>query len=117
MSQCLSSVVLGLSDGFLPYAPPVFERCVNIVKQCLLKFQAFLSDRTNETEEPDRTHLIVALDLLSGLTQALGSDIVPFFTNSNPPLLSLMIACFNVSVTLSGWLKTDVVPAVPRTAS
>ena len=76
--QCLSSVVLGLGGGFLPYAAPVFERCVNIVRQCLVAYQAFAADSTNEISEPDKTHLIVASDLLSGLTQALGEGIQPF---------------------------------------
>lgn len=60
-----------------------------------MAYQAFQADPNNE-EEPDRTHLIVALDLLSGLTQALAAEIQPFYTSSNPPLLQLMVACFSV---------------------
>lgn len=59
-----------------------------------------MANPNGDAEEPDRTHLIVALDLLSGLTQALGSGIQPFFTSSEPPLLHLMIACFAVSTAI-----------------
>lgn len=80
----------------MQYAPPVFERCVGIVAQCLSNYQAFLTDSTNTVEEPDRTHLIVALDLLSGLTQALGTEIQPFFVGARPSIIELMVACFGV---------------------
>lgn len=95
----MSSVVLGVGDGFLPYAPPVFERCVSIVRQCLVAYQAFSQDQTNELDEPDRTHLIVALDLLSGLTQALAEQSQSFFASSD--VLSLMVACFSVRASYS----------------
>lgn len=76
----------------------MFERCVGIVSQCLLNYQQFMADTAHDMEEPDKTHLIVALDLLSGLTQALGPEIQPFFANARPSLIELMIACFGVSV-------------------
>lgn len=31
--QCLSSVASALGDGFVPYAQPVFERCIVILKR------------------------------------------------------------------------------------
>lgn len=55
-----------------------------------------MADSTNTVEEPDRTHLIVALDLLSGLTQALGTEIQPFFAGARPSIIDLMVACFGV---------------------
>lgn len=61
-----------------------------------MAYQAFADDPQGEWEEPDRTHLIVALDLLSGLTQAMGEKSRPFFANSEA--LTLMIACFKVRV-------------------
>lgn len=62
-----------------------------------MMYEAFVLDSKHEVDEPDRTHLIVALDLLSGLTQALSTDIQPFFANSDPSCIDLMIACFKVS--------------------
>lgn len=106
--QCLSSVVLGLGHGFLPYAPPVFQRCIQIVRRCLVMYEAFALDAKNEVEEPDRTHLIVALDLLSGLTQALSTDIQPFFANSEPSCIDLMVACFKVSFQHHSWCHCTI---------
>lgn len=93
--QCLSSVVLGLGHGFLPYAAPVFQRCVQIVQRSLSMYEVFAGD-TENVDEPDRTHLIVALDLLSGLAQALSTDVQPLFASSDPFLIHLMVACFKV---------------------
>lgn len=33
--ECLSSVATALRSGFLPYAEPVFQRCVSLVEQTL----------------------------------------------------------------------------------
>ena len=44
-------------------------------------------------EEPDRTFIVVALDLLSGLTQGLGSQIVPLVAQTEPSLIQLMAVC------------------------
>jgi transportin-1 len=41
--------------------------------------------------------LIVALDLLSGLTQGLGAQIIPLVEASQPPLLQLLAVCLKVS--------------------
>jgi len=86
--ECLSSVTMATGRGFLSYAAPVFERCLHIVHNSLLQYQAYQQGQTSE--EPDKTFLIVALDLLSGLTQGLGTSIEPLITSSNPPLLSLV---------------------------
>ncbi|KAG8714513.1 hypothetical protein FRC08_011841 [Ceratobasidium sp. 394] len=83
--ECLSSVTVACGTGFLPYAEPVFKRCVEIVHSSLLQYQAF-QQSPDTRAEPDKVFLIVALDLLSGLTQGLGSAIVPlafvFFCNA-----------------------------------
>lgn len=33
--QCLSSVATALQSGFMPYAEPVFKRCISLVEQTL----------------------------------------------------------------------------------
>ncbi|QRW12567.1 importin subunit beta-2 [Ceratobasidium sp. AG-Ba] len=90
--ECLSSVTVACGTGFLPYAEPVFRRCVEIVHGSLVQYQAF--QQSPETRaEPDKVFLIVALDLLSGLTQGLGSSIVQLVQQSQPPLLQLLAVC------------------------
>ena len=57
-------------------------------------------------DEPDRTFLVVALDLLSGLTQGLGVMLEPLISRSQPNLLSLLTVCLkhpHASVRQSGY--------------
>ena len=48
-------------------------------------------------EEPDRTFIVVSLDLLSGLTQGLGDHIAELVAITQPPLLQLMALCLTAS--------------------
>ncbi|KAJ6455241.1 armadillo-type protein [Mycena sanguinolenta] len=45
-----------------------------------------------DMEEPDKSFLIVVLDLLSGLTQGLGMELQPLINAPNPNLLQLLTA-------------------------
>lgn len=86
--ECLSSVVVAIGPAFLPYAPAVFERCVRIVAQNLEGFALYMK-HPGEYEVPDKTFLIVALDLLSGLTQGLGPLAHQFYeANQNQQMRS-----------------------------
>ncbi|KAF7293413.1 Importin beta-2 subunit [Mycena indigotica] len=89
--ECLASVTIAIGTAFLPYAQPVFERCNNIIHNALLKYQAYQENPASE--EPDNSFLVVALDLLSGLTQGMGMELQPLITASNPPLLALLTVC------------------------
>ncbi|GAA5956019.1 hypothetical protein JCM8115_004388 [Rhodotorula mucilaginosa] len=90
--ECMSSVVIAVGPGFVTYAQPVFARCVSIVKQSLIDFQQYQQDPLN-FDEPDKTFLIVSLDLLSGLTQGLNTAITELYSSSDPPVLSLLAMC------------------------
>ncbi|KAI0295294.1 ARM repeat-containing protein [Russula brevipes] len=46
-----------------------------------------------ELDEPDKTFLVVALDLLSGLTQGLGMGLKPFIENNQPAFFQLLVLC------------------------
>ncbi|KAG7091239.1 hypothetical protein E1B28_010290 [Marasmius oreades] len=89
--ECLASVTIAMGASFLPYAAPVFERCTAIVHNSLLQYQAF--QQNPDLDEPDKSFLVVALDLLSGLTQGLGMQLTPFINQSNPNILSLLTVC------------------------
>lgn len=80
-----------MGPAFVPYAGPIFERCANIVHSSLLQYQAY--QQNPEMDEPDRSFLVVALDLLSGLTQGLGMALEPSISRSQPNLLSLLTVC------------------------
>ncbi|BGP52980.1 hypothetical protein JCM8202_004064 [Rhodotorula sphaerocarpa] len=90
--ECMSSVVIAVGPGFVTYAQPVFARCVAIVKQSLIDFQQYQQDPLN-FDEPDKTFLIVSLDLLSGLTQGLNTSITELYSSSDPPVLTLLSMC------------------------
>lgn len=80
-----------MGPAFLPYAGPIFERCQSIVHTSLLQYQAY--QQNPDMDEPDRSFLVVALDLLSGLTQGLGMALEPSISRSQPSLLSLLTVC------------------------
>ena len=80
-----------MGSAFIPYATPVFERCNNIIHNALLQYQAY--QQNPDMDEPDRSFLVVALDLLSGLTQGLGMALEPLISHSQPNLLSLLTVC------------------------
>lgn len=92
------SIAAGVA--FAPYTQPVYQRCLTIIQTCLQQYQTFESDPDNY-EEPDRTFIVVALDLLSGLTQGLGDTIHQLVASSQPPLLHLMAVCLTVSDMIS----------------
>ena len=64
--ECLSSIATALQIGFLPYCEPVFVRCIALIKQTL--------DPAGPDASPDKDFMIVALDLLSGLSEGLGKN-------------------------------------------
>ncbi|EJF56854.1 ARM repeat-containing protein [Dichomitus squalens LYAD-421 SS1] len=89
--ECLASVTIAMGPAFLPYAGPIFERCATIVHTSLLQYQAY--QQNPDMDEPDRSFLVVALDLLSGLTQGLGMALEPHILRGQPNLLSLLTVC------------------------
>lgn len=97
--ECLSSVTIAVGEAFLPYSPPVFQRCVAIVGNTLSQIQKEASLPEYE-REAERTFVIVALDLLSGLTQGLAANVKELVQMSQPPLIPLLKICITVSLPL-----------------
>ncbi|KAG9312141.1 armadillo-type protein [Chiua virens] len=89
--ECLSSVAIAMGPGFAPYAPLVFQRCVNLVHRSLLQYQAY--QQNPDLDEPDRSFLVVSLDLLSGLAQGLGIVLEPIISQTQPSLFTLLTVC------------------------
>ncbi|WOO77650.1 Transportin-1 [Vanrija pseudolonga] len=92
--ECLSSVTLASGKAFQPYAQPVYQRCLTIIATSLQQWDAFTADPDN-VEEPDRTFIVVALDLLSGLAQGLADQMPALIEQAQPPLLQLIALCLN----------------------
>lgn len=90
--ECMSSIVIAVGSGFITYAQPVFERCVRIVHQNLVHFQTHQQNPT-AYDPPDKSFLITALDLLSGLTQGLNTAITPLYEATGNQIFQLTIFC------------------------
>lgn len=96
--ECLSSVTACLGESFAPYAPPVFERAMRVLKDTLVQEQVYQEDPQN-IDPPEKDFVIVALDLLDGLVQGLGHHSAELLQqNSNPPLLEMLMMCFRDEV-------------------
>ncbi|KAA1476473.1 ARM repeat-containing protein [Dentipellis sp. KUC8613] len=89
--ECLASVTIAIGPSFLPYAGPIFDRCLNIAKTSIVQYQTY--QQNPDLDEPDKTFLVVALDLLSGLTQGLGMELKPFIENGEPNFFQLLTVC------------------------
>ena len=87
--QCLSSVICALESAFLPYAPLAFQQSVNLIDRVLPLIK--------DTSETDSEYMLgVSIQLLSGMTVRLGSDIEPLVAKSN--VVSLLLQCMTISV-------------------
>ncbi|ODO06999.1 hypothetical protein I350_04365 [Cryptococcus amylolentus CBS 6273] len=90
--ECMSSVAIAAGASFITYTAPVYQRCLNIIHSTLQQYSAFEQD-PDGVEEPDRTFIVVALDLLSGLVQGMGEQIHPLIVEGQPPLLHVLLLC------------------------
>ncbi|KAG1854187.1 armadillo-type protein [Suillus subalutaceus] len=89
--ECIASVTIAMGPAFSPYALPVFQRCVNIIHQSLLQYQAY--QQNPDLDEPDKSFLVVSLDLLSGLAQGMGMHLEALIGQTSPNLLQLLTVC------------------------
>lgn len=90
--ECLSYVAAALGEFFVPFAAPVFSRCIKIIHQNL---EEYLAATTNPIlDAPDKDFLVTSLDLLSAIIQAVdekqAADLV---SGSQPQLFELLQFC------------------------
>ncbi|XP_018440557.1 transportin-1 isoform X1 [Raphanus sativus] len=85
--ECFTSISQALGVGFAPFAQPIFQRCMDIIQlQHLAKV-----DPASAGAQYDREFIVCSLDLLSGLTEGLGSGIESLVSPSN--LRDLLLKC------------------------
>lgn len=89
--ECLSSVTVALGEGFMPFAPPVFSRCISIIHKTLIQLNTYNQDP--RLDAPDKNFLITSLDLLSGLVEGLGANFEYLIMQAEPPLVQLLSIC------------------------
>ncbi|CEJ82479.1 hypothetical protein VHEMI02539 [[Torrubiella] hemipterigena] len=90
--ECLSYVALALRDAFVPYAQPIFTRCMTIIQNNL---QQALSAASNPNfDEPEKDFLVTSLDLISSIIQALEEQKAVELVQSSPfPFFDLLGFC------------------------
>ena len=86
--ECLTSIATALSTGFQPFAQGVYQRCVRLIEQTLIKENLA---RQNQGDFPDKEFMICALDLISGIADGLGPSIESLISNSN--IVTLLFEC------------------------
>lgn len=92
--ECLSSVTIALGPAFASHSPPVYQRCLKIIHDNLLATSQEAQKPEAERDLPDDSFVVVALDLLSGLSQGLGRDFSQLVASNNEvQLVPLLGAC------------------------
>lgn len=90
--ECLSYVAAALGDAFVPFAPPVFTRCIKIIHQNLEEYMAAVNNPI--LDNPDKDFLVTSLDLLSAIIQALDEkQSAELVSGSQPQLFDLLTFC------------------------
>ncbi|RKO91793.1 armadillo-type protein [Blyttiomyces helicus] len=93
--ECMSSVAIALGSGFAQFASEVWQRCLNLISSNLHASEA---QKLNPDIDVDKDFMIVALDLLSGIAQALGSSVEPLVGGTSPHVLTLLSVCIKDEV-------------------
>lgn len=87
--ECLSSVTIAAGTSFAPYAIPVYERCLHIIKSSLAEYEQYAA-QPDLYDEPEPSFVVVALDLMSGMCQGLGANINDLVNNFGISTVDLM---------------------------
>mmetsp|Transcript_62355 Transcript_62355/g.146500 ORF Transcript_62355/g.146500 Transcript_62355/m.146500 type:complete len:899 (+) Transcript_62355:187-2883(+) len=83
--ECLSSVVVALGEGFLPYAQGVYARCERLIENTLV------AQAQGGTLMVEDEFIVCSLDLISGMAEGLGSTVESLVGAGN--LLPLLLQC------------------------
>ncbi|GAB5367182.1 hypothetical protein AAMO2058_001207600 [Amorphochlora amoebiformis] len=87
--ECLTSIAQSIRGGFLPFAAPVFSRCLKIIHKTLVHMKQM--GRSAMENDSTKEFIVCSLDLLSGLVEGLGSSIESLVANSD--CLALLYEC------------------------
>lgn len=105
--ECLSSVTIALGPAFAAHSPPVYERCLKIIHDNLVVAQQEALKPELEQEMPDDSFVVVALDLLSGLSQGLGPNFTQLVASHTQmqlvPLLGACITSYSAPIRQSAY--------------
>ncbi|CBZ55543.1 CBR-IMB-2 protein, related [Neospora caninum Liverpool] len=89
--ECVTNCATALGAYFVPYAQAVTERCVWILMESLTQVDRF--EKGEQAERPSRDLIESCLDLLSGVTEALGPEMCELLAHQNLNFLPLLVRC------------------------
>jgi len=90
--ECLSYMATALGTTFMPYAKPIYDRCIKIIYSNLQDAMAAAENPSLEVPEPD--FLVTSLDLCSSIIQALGEEgSARIVSSSQPSIFDLLPIC------------------------
>ena len=87
LMEALTSVSSAVSLHFLPYAPKVFYQCAELISGVLNAW----AEPEPGVELPSKEFLVCALDLLSGVVDAVGEEIEPLVLETK--MLDMVAVC------------------------
>lgn len=90
--ECLSYVATAMGESFARLAHPIFSRCIRIIHQNLEQY--VLATKNEALDKPEKDFLVVSLDLLSSIIQALPSTVSnDLVAKSQPRMFDLLRFC------------------------
>ncbi|EPT25567.1 HEAT repeat-containing protein [Toxoplasma gondii ME49] len=89
--ECVTNCATALGAYFVPYAQAVTERCVWILMESLTQVDRF--EKGEQAERPSRDLIESCLDLLSGVTEALGPEMCELLAHQNLNFIPLLLRC------------------------
>ena len=85
---------MALGPGFQHFAIAVYKRTHHLVHQVLVQDRQYQQGAI--VDPPDKEFLVAALDLTSGLVQALGEDLSSVIAETEPKLMEMLVLCLQV---------------------
>ncbi|CAM9616045.1 unnamed protein product, partial [Hapterophycus canaliculatus] len=88
--ECLASIVIAVGGALETYIQPIFMRCLKLTENTLVGHAA--ADQPGyQVEPPEKEFMVCSLDLLSGMSEGLGSGFGALLASSN--LLQILLQC------------------------
>lgn len=95
--ECISCLLYPIQQGLPRYAPMIFHRCLDVIREALSEFEAFDANPESRGGEIPRSGDVLecSLDVISVLCGALSHDIQALIQQTD--LLDLLARCCKVS--------------------
>lgn len=126
--ECLIAISTAIGGRFVEYSKNIFLKSVSMIKSCLDYNSQYLEQQNqlNKMKEasgdgkfevsvgltlidpPNKDYMVVGLDLLSGVTEGLGSDVGNFVKLSEDPTNGLGISVIDIMLSCTTDAQAEV---------